>query len=540
MPKKGTTCKTKGQFILEAQAIHGTTYTYDLVEYLGVDVKVEIVCKVHGAFKQAPYYHLKGQGCCKCSGRYKMSTQDFIERAVVTHGDKYDYSKAIYKNRKTKLTIICPVHGEFYQTPETHFISGCAKCAGVSKLATSEFIKKARYIHGDRYSYDVVDYKNSHSHINVTCKDHGVFSITPNNLLNGHGCKLCNGGSRLTTKEFIEKAKQKHGELYDYSLVDYINTESDVNILCKDHGVFNQSPLNHLAGKGCRFCTSHVSSHEILISEWFNGIPHKRGDRSVLGGKELDLYFQSNKLAVEINGVYWHTESKGRGERYHVTKSDLCLQNGIQLLHFWDIEVEEKPLIVKSIISQKLKLNASLYARSTKVVDVDFETSKQFLNNNHLQGNAPSYSVSYGLEHKGELIAIMTFGKPRFSKEAEWEMLRFACKINTSVVGGASKLYSKFIKTHNPNSVISYADKRYSEGYLYSKLGFEFIRDSTPNYFYVNGSRKTISRYSAQKHKLEKLLGDKFDPAISETENMLANGFHKVYDCGNKVYLWRQ
>jgi very-short-patch-repair endonuclease len=195
----------------------------------------------------------------------KMTTDEFIETAKKTHGEKYDYSLVEYKNSKTKVTIICPKHGEFVQNPYNHATLGreCERCSyeerGKAKEKNSQhFIKKSKETHGEKYDYSLVEYKGSHSKVKIICKVHGVFLQSPSNHYQ-FGCTKCGYESsanycRTSQEDFISNANEKHKGKYDYSLVQYSNCDDKVEIICEDHGVFEQSPDSHLRGSGCLRC----------------------------------------------------------------------------------------------------------------------------------------------------------------------------------------------------------------------------------------------------------------------------------------------
>ena len=268
---------TREKFIEKAKQVHGDKYDYSKVEYINSQTKVCIICKKHGEFWQKPNSHLLGYGCNKCAieKRSKLATKttdSFIERAKKVHGDKYDYSKVEYKGKDMNVCIICPKHGEFWQTPHNHLIgAGCPKCKNeyISKKysdTTETFIEKARKVHGDKYDYSKVNYINSQTKVCIICPEHGEFWQRPNNHLNGWGCSKCSNEKthekqRLTTEEFIEHAIEVHGKKYDYSKVNYINNQSKVCIICHEkdeygieHGEFWQTPNNHLNGNECPRC----------------------------------------------------------------------------------------------------------------------------------------------------------------------------------------------------------------------------------------------------------------------------------------------
>ena len=193
---------TTEEFIQKAKAVHGDKYDYSKVEYVNNRTKVVIICPIHGEFEQQPSNHLQGQGCPDC-GREKNrasrthSFEDFLIATKTVHGDKYDYSKVNYINKTTKVCIICPKHGEFWQTPYKHLTGqGCEKCfrASLSKrysLGQVKFLEKANEIHHGFYDYSLVEYVNSSTYVNIICPLHGVFPQVPSSHLKGHGCPKC-------------------------------------------------------------------------------------------------------------------------------------------------------------------------------------------------------------------------------------------------------------------------------------------------------------------------------------------------------------
>ncbi len=259
-------------------------------------------------------------------------------------------------------------------------------------------------------------------------------------------------------------------------------------------------------------------------------------NQTVLGNRlELDIYLPEKHLAIEFDGLYWHSEQKGKDESYHLDKTNACAEKGIRLIHIFEDEWNTKQDIVKDRIRSILGIGQTrIFARKCIVRELDSKTANEFLEQNHLQGGDNS-SIRYGLYHGNELVAVMTFGKPRFSKSHDWELIRFASKYGCNVVGGASKLLNHFRSSHS-GSIVSYADRRHSDGNLYEKLGFVLEGVSKPNYWYVRGGEK-LSRYACQKHRLKDVLGEAFDPNLSEFENMSLNGWTRVHDCGNMVFI---
>jgi hypothetical protein len=316
-------------------------------------------------------------------------------------------------------------------------------------------------------------------------------------------------------------------------------------VQCKSCG--EESEFYHVNGPmswRCPHCEpvmNGVSNVELEVLDYVKSIYDGEvihGDRTILNGKELDIYVPAKNFAIEFNGTYWHSadvETDKEMSTYHLNKTIGCESNGINLMYIWEHDWNDtiKQKIIKSMIRSKLGLGERIYARETEVREVSTTVTKQFLVLNHLQGHSNS-SINYGLYHQGDLVALMTFGKPRFNKNYEWELIRYCSLTNHNVVGGASKLLKHFRKNHT-GSIISYANREHSSGGLYRSLGFNLINESQPGYQWWSG-KVILKRYQTQKHKLSKLLGESFDPSKTESENMFNNGYRRIWDCGNLVY----
>lgn len=263
------------------------------------------------------------------------------------------------------------------------------------------------------------------------------------------------------------------------------------------------------------------------------------GDKKILNGKELDIYIPTLKLAIECNGVYWHSEISGnKTKTYHKEKTDQCLELGIRLIHITDDDWIYKNELMKSLISTALGKNQVIYARKCQISKIETKVAREFLRENHRQGCCQS-SVNYGLYHDGELVSVMTFGKSRYDKNHQWELLRLCNKKFLTIVGGASKMYAKFLKENEVNSVISYSNTDWNTGNIYTTLGMVFIRESGPSPIYINKKRKIVNRLVVQKHKLKETL-DSYDETLTAWENLVNNGYDRLWNSGNKVYSWRR
>jgi len=258
--------KTQSEFIADARRVHGDKYDYSNVVYKGSQVEVCIICKEHGPFLQKPCDHLQGRGCPSCSGHKKRTMEEFIAQARAVHGDKYKFDKVEYVNDRTKVTLICPIHGEFQITPTglIHGKHGCKQCAHdsigkQSRLTQEEFITRANAVHHGKYRYDKVVYRDSHTHVVITCPIHGDFKQLAYQHLNGSGCPKCGlEDARLkesiTREEFIERARATHTINYDYSHVEMRGMNEPVFIVCPEHGGFWQTANTHLRGHNCPKC----------------------------------------------------------------------------------------------------------------------------------------------------------------------------------------------------------------------------------------------------------------------------------------------
>lgn len=282
----------------------------------------------------------------------KLTISDFVKKAREVHGDKYNYSKVEYAGTHKSVCIICPKHGEFWQRPDCHLNgNGCSKC-GIENISSTkeEFINKAREVHGDKYDYSKVEYVNSRTNVCIICPEHGEFKQTPDGHLKGQGCPKCNGGVKLNTNEFIKMAREVHGDKYDYSKVEYVDSHTKVCILCPKHGEFWQTPSNHLKGQGCPNCNNNKLESEIKLMLDEQGIKYNYRERKIpwLKGLELDFYIPDKNIAIECQGIqhFKPIEYFGGEEKYKYTiendskKRKLCEENGVRLLYYSDLGIE--------------------------------------------------------------------------------------------------------------------------------------------------------------------------------------------------------
>ena len=286
--------KAVENFKIKASGVHNDKYDYSRVVYCDQKTKVEIICPVHGSFFQRKDSHCKGAGCKQCVYENvppKYTIEDVVARFRVIHGDRFDYSLVTSSKSMDKIEIVCTEHGVFKQTVAHHLVSrGCPECAYESiRLPLADFIAKSQEVHNYKYSYEKISfYPGYNSKVVITCPEHGDFQQSAGPHMQGKGCRECGTKVSLskrytefTTDNFISKVKAVHGDRYDYSSTEYINTETKVKIICKTHGVFEQRPKCHEAGKGCAKCRNDNTTYNFI---------QKYRDNRELGNKDGLIY----------------------------------------------------------------------------------------------------------------------------------------------------------------------------------------------------------------------------------------------------------
>lgn len=332
-------------FIEKSKKIHGNKYNYSKSIYVNNLTKVKIICQEHGEFEQTPHHHKRGGGCINCKkGAPALKLSEFIKKAVSIHENKYDYSFVEYKNNRTKVKVICPEHGAFEQRPSAHMLGqGCPKC-NKGAVDILETLNRINEVHKNIYEYDFHNYKGICEKISIKCKIHGWFEQTAVSHISGSGCPKCGGRQKLTIKEFIEKSNLKHENKYDYSLVEYKNNKSKIEIICSNHGIFKQSPNSHLAGQGCPSCKlskGELQIEKILTENKLEFIrQHKFDDCKNKRPLPFDFYLPNKNVCIEFNGRQHYEPVTAFGGEYafkEVIKNDeikknYCKENMINLL----------------------------------------------------------------------------------------------------------------------------------------------------------------------------------------------------------------
>lgn len=284
-----------------------------------------------------------------------------------------------------------------------------------------------------------------------------------------------------------------------------------------------------------------------VINQIIPGEKIMENKRSILpSGKELDIYIPSLKIAIEYDGLYWHSEiTGGKPKQYHLNKTVECEKSNIHLLHIFENEWENKKDIIKNKLSHLLNKtpHSSISARKCEVKELSTKEKNEFLDLYHIQGKDNS-SVRLGALYKGKLVSVMTFGKRRVAMGAknitndEYEMYRF-CVGKDRVVGVGGKLFSHFIRNYNPCKITTYADRRYStSSAFYTQIGMSLVGETSPNYWYfLPHEMKLYHRFCFRKTELIKKLKI-YDPNLTEWQNMQLNGYDRIWDCGHYKYEW--
>ncbi len=517
-------------FIKKANNVKSIKYDYSKVKYVNNSTKVIIGCLTHGDFEIRPNDFLRGGGCQKCSGKFRYDTKSFIKEAVRVHGDEYDYSELEYVRSTDEVIISHKCGYRFKQRPATHLNrGGCLKCSGLAKDTTKTFITKARGVHGNKYDYSKVDYTNNATLVTIVCPEHGEFNQTPANH-SRHGCIKCSGRYIPDEKEYLTSFKNAHGDKYNYSKVVYVNNKAKVIISCPEHGDFEQIVKDHSNGCGCPKCGTNISfkENEILAFIRDLGVECEQGNRSLISPYEIDILIPEYNLAIEYNGLRWHSERTGRGKDFHKTKTDMCTAKGYRLIHVWEDDYLLNKTKILSHIEHILKpTNERIYARKTKLVDI--VNADIFFDTFHIQGSCKA-SIYKGLEYKGEVVAIAAFakGKKNTKNKGMYELVRYAT--STTVIGGLGKLVKNFNKP-----IYTFCDDSFFTGSSYLKAGFCEVGKIKPDYKYVVNNVR-VHKFNYRKSNIKNLHKDVYSDSKTELEMMTELDYFRVWDCGKTRY----
>ena len=500
--------------------------------------------------------------------------ENFIKKAQQIHSnEKIDYSQVVYINNRTPVKLIDhdlkedgTEYGEFWQTPYNHLRGQChplkkGKRISLKKRAKQEeVIKRFKEKHkGENLDYSEVVYINMHTPVKIISHElrpdgteYGEFWQEP--VVHLKGCTHPEIGKRKqiftqtsTTEEFINKAKNIHGDKYTYENVDYVNNRIKVKITChkcdkkgKEHGIFEITPDNFLQGKGCPKCGNHLSNAEDEIISFIEKIANTKVEQrnhTILEGKELDIFLPSYNIAFEYNGLRWHSEQFNKDKNYHLTKKCLCETKGIKLFHIFEDEFIFHKKALFSKINHILNCNdgVKIGARKCIIKEITHKEAEVFLEINHIQGYSKA-SIHFGAFYKEKLISVMSFTK---ITNNEWNLVRFASDLNYIVQGICSKIIKFFIKNYMVETIKTFLDRRWENDIynnVYIKSGFVLDSILKPDYHYTNGHGKRLHKFGFRKQKLHKKYG--LPLTMTETEMTEKLGYYKIWDCGLVKYVY--
>lgn len=341
--KRSTKKLTTAEFVAKSTAKHGDKYDYSLTIYANNTSYLKIICPEHGVFEQTPKQHLRGLGCTKCAvisraNKRRKNIDHVIFDFKKVHGERYFYHKVDYINAMQKVCIVCPDHGDFWQTPADHQSGhGCPKCKSdntskIFRKGKSHFLKKFKEAHGDKYDYSLAGCDlTGKDFIKILCKDHGVFEQQVMSHALGFGCQKCGGVHRHDTKSFIKISNKVHKGRYDYSKVVYVNNRTKVLIGCPVHGIFEQAPHSHLKGSGCQLCALNNNSYK---RQDYIDLCNKKGGMSKL--YLIQCHNESESFyKVGITRMAMSDRFSGRSMPYEY-KIVKIIENGAAFI--WDLE----------------------------------------------------------------------------------------------------------------------------------------------------------------------------------------------------------
>lgn len=515
---------------------HGDTYILDDVEYVSMKKYVYPTCRKHGRFKICAYDFAHLRGCPHCGlenrkrtpfkrMRMNMSFDEFKAIAEPLHDYKYKYIRDSFINLKEKMKMICLIHGEFEQSPYSHLNGhGCNECGIIKRSLTQtttneEYIDKCTKVHNGYYIYTQTKYTGCYDDVDIICPKHGLFTVPAYSHLQGHGCRKCANESNALRlikplEEFIDDAKKVHpNEDIDYSKVKYCGAKIPVEIICPNGHHYFQSPNKHLSGHGCKYCARIVSSYEMELQEFLKSIniEFESSNRKLLNNsKELDIYIPQHSIAIEFNGLYWHSTER-RDALLHLTKTEECLSKGINLIHIFEDEWNFKQGIVKSILRDALGVyEETINANDCTIREISTSVARDFLNTNNINGYRNS-KYKYGIyTNNDELASVITFGN--YNKEnSSYDIISFSNKLNTSVINALRTLILYFTEQHTVSVLKVALDHRFCVNKQFLDVGFKHVDYTKPNRFYIDGKNRVT----------KKPIGD--------------GKYYEIYDCGYEI-----
>lgn len=535
--------KTLEDFKKDVHTLVGDEYSVVSSSYINNKTKLKIKHNLCGhIYEVTPHHFLEGKRCPYCAGKARYTADSYA--AAIADIYKGDYTILTpYTNMHTNIKVKHSCGKEFEVNPAS-FLHQRAKCPCQYKLmkSTEEFKAEVKALVGDEYSI-MSEYKGVRKPILIkhnTCGS--VYKVYPDDFLAGHRCKCCcNAAQTKTTDQFKKEVYDLVGDEYKV-ISNYTGSKDYITFQHKDH-TFQMRPNDFLSGHRCPVCSLNGTSElEKNIGAYITSLGIDI-QTNVMFDKtyEADILIESQKLVIEVDGLYWHCDIY-RDANYHINKTKFFNAKGYRVIHIFEDEWNNKQTITKEKLAYILhKANEEkIYARKCIIKTPSVFQKNEFLDKYHIQG-ADKAKYICGLYYNNKLVSIMTFIQPRISTgnkkgTAGYELSRYASSCN--VIGGFSKLLAYAEKTYNITNIITYADLRWSSlnNNVYEKNGFTLSHCSQPNYFYTKDGKR-YHRFSFRKQELKNKFPELYDENLTEFEIMNKTDYHRIYDCGNAVYI---
>lgn len=536
----------------------------------------------------------KTKQCCSRSCLeewYKITgkSEEMHRKAEETKRKKY-YDKGIVFNapKKTRVCVICgkefqPEAANQKVCKDTHYKPCCIcgepvevnvhnydKDVTCSKKCKYDLVKRTTM---DRYGVDNAAKSEffKRKAVQTNIKKYGVEYVTQTDQMKKKSMEtsLERYGTEYPNQSPEVQRKIKSTMKSRYGVESYLQTTSCREALktrCrKDYGTDYPTQSLEVKEKSVKTCldkygvpwpcmteqartsSKRVISHiNVSFSEYLKSVGVNTEFEKSVDRKSYDLFIETSNTLVEINPTVSHNavfnfysgkkiESPDRN--YHLDKTKLAESHGFRCVHVWDWDDWNK------IVDLVLPITRRIYARNCQVVELYKGSTYQFLTDNHLQGTCRSQKVRLGLMYKGKLVEVMTFGKPRYNRKFEWELLRLCSLPGTSVIGGSSKLFTYFIKNYDAQSILSYCDRSKFTGTVYKNIGMELTDEGAPNKHWYSSNKSEKMQHITNNFLLQRgfdqIFGTSFGKGTSNEQLMLDRGYLPVYDCGQMRFEWR-
>lgn len=526
-------------------------------EFKGQKSRAYLNCTKHGEFECMPLGP-RNVVCpgCRADAVREEGLSAIKSKCFELFGDRIKIVEDTYTSSGGEVDIVCDAHGRstikagtILFNSEGRIQYGCKKCADEGTAAArmlpfTKFVEQMESKHGKGVvEYLPEGYTGVNGNITYVCPVHGKVTASAFNHSKAKlPCKFCSADSRsarsrIPFEQFVEKSYRVHGDRYEYKEDSYTAMSESTTVICKVHGEFNQLASDHVSSEaGCPKCAGIVSKGETELKEFLlsSGLDVEHQFK-YSGRREFDIYADSHKIAVEYDGVLWHS-TKYRDRETQLLKARHAKELGVSLIRIFEDEWLNRKEQVKSLLLARFGIHNGdrVFARKCQVREISNYAAKSFLDAYHVQGWCHS-GISLGLFSGDSCVAVMVFKSSMSGRYAagsgEYELARYASK--GLVVGGAGKLLKSFIRAYKPGRIVSFSEKRLFSGKLYESLGFVKEADVAPSYTYIFPG-KTVRHHKSgfQLSRLRKKFPDVYDESLTEEEICAAAGYYRCYDDG--------